>query len=674
MKKIKIISALITLLLMSCARDSKIELPAIIADGMVLQQNSQTAVWGRALPGSRINLRTDWDYTNTTTTQPDSTWEITFPTIKADNKPHKLIISAADTTIVIDDIQLGEVWLASGQDNMAMPLKGWENDTISGGQDAINAATDDQIRFFTVDRHISWSKNNMVKGKWLKATPENAQQFSAIGYFYAKTLRDSLDIPIAIINASYSGSTCEAWVSDKQLINSVDFGHQVSDLPQRAKEMDEYISWLNTLPHIAMPQDNIADWRLGHINTNDEFVTLSTPNCDQWHEMTLPKYWDSQDLGDFDGVVWFVKQISIPHRWIGKQLKLHLGNIDDCDETYINGICIGKHDKGGQSREQRIYTISSKYVQTANITIAIKVTDINGRGGFGGVDSEEGMRIQVAPSDYISLEGKWKYRPVGEFYEDFLALFDPIKDVFDTRPHPTSFMTHRSPSALYYGMIYPLSSYSIKGVVWMQGESNVRYSTTYEETMPLLINSFRETFKNPDLPFYFAQISPFEYYTESANLREAQRRTAQNVDNCKMVSTLDLGMCDKMRSPYKKEVSDRLARLALHNIYGYKELTESGPVLIDVNFRGQFVTLTFENSNGLYNDPRIPSQFEIAGDNKEFFTAIPIIQNNEINLYSHAVNFPRYVRYAYRNCSVATLFNSDGLPAESFFLIDKLEN
>ena len=103
-------------------------------------------------------------------------------------------------------------------------------------------------------------------------------------------------------------------------------------------------------------------------------------------------------------------------------------------------------------------------------------------------------------------------------------------------------------------------------------------------------------------------------------------------------------------------------------------MTESGPVLIDVSFRGQFVTLTFENANGLYNDPRIESLFEIAGDNKEFFMATPIIQGNEINLYSHAVNFPRYVRYAYKNCATATLFNSDGLPAESFFLIDKLEN
>lgn len=674
MKKIKAISTLVALLLMGCARDSKIELPAIIADGMILQQNSQMAIWGRALPGSRINLRTDWDFTNTTTTKPDSTWKIDFPTIKADNKTHKLVISASDTTIVIDDILLGEVWLAAGQDNMAMPLQGWGVDSVIGGSQAIAEATDDMIRFFNVDKHISWNEDNVLKGHWAKSTPENARLFSAIGYFFAQNLRDSLNVPIAIINATLNNSTCEAWTSDKQLINSTYFGHRVANLPQRAQEMDEYINWLNTMPKIILPHNDDIDNRLASVKTNDEFITMSSPNCDHWADMELPKYWDNKDLGDFDGVVWFVKQITIPHHWIGKQLELHLGNIDDCDMTYVNGICIGSHNQSGQYDVQRVYNIPSKFVQSPNLTIAIKVTDTNGQGGFGGTTTEEGMRIQVAHNDYISLEGRWKYRPVGEFYEDYLALFDPLGDVFAERPRPSSFMTQQSPAALFYGMIYPISNYAIKGVIWAQGEGNVRHSTAYEETMPLLINSFRETFKNPNLPFYFTQLTPYGYVSESANLREAQRRTAQNVDNCKMISTLDIGVCDQMRPPYKKEISDRLARVALHNLYGYKHITESGPILIDVSFKGQFVTLTFENADGLYNDPRKASQFEIAGENKEFFTATPIIQNNEINLYSHAVNFPRYVRYAYRNCSTATLFNSDGLPAESFFLIDKLEN
>ncbi len=671
MKTIRIISAIVAIWLTACNQESQMELPAIIANGMVIQQNSQMTFWGRALPGSHITLRTDWDFTSTTTAQPDSTWRIPFPVIGADNKPHRIAISSADTSIVIDEILIGEVWLASGQANMAMPLSGWEPDSVVGGTKAIAEANDDNIRFFNIDKHISWKKNNVLRGHWAKATPENAKLFSAVGYFFAQTLRDSLHLPIAIISAAVNSSTCEAWTNDKQLLNSTYFGHRVSNLPQRAKEMDEYYHWLNSMPKIKLPSFDDQDGRLATIHTNDEFITMATPNCDNWVSIQLPKYWDSKDLGDFDGVVWFVKNVSIPQRWVGHQLELHLGNIDDCDMTYINGICIGGYNTSGSCDVQRIYTIPSKYVQSSVLTIAIKVTDTSGQGGFGGC--ENGMRVQLSPTDFISIEGDWKYRPVGEFYEDYLVLFDPLGNVFSNRPHPSSFMTHRSPAALYYGMIYPISNYSIQGVIWAQGEANVKYATAYEETMPLLVNSFREAFNNPQMPFYFTQISPYQYVSESANLREAQRRTAQNVDNCKMVSTLDLGECKNMRPPYKKEVADRLSRLALHNVYGYKNITESGPVLIDVSFKGQFATLTFENAEGLYNDPRVPSQFEIAGENKEFFTAMPIIQGNEINLYSHAVNFPRYVRYAYRNCATATLFNSDGLPAESFYLIDKLE-
>jgi len=672
MKTIKTILSTLAVLITACTQESKIELPPIIADGMIIQQNSRMQFWGRALPGSHITIRTDWDFSNTTTALPDSTWAISFPTIAADNKEHKIVVSSSDTSIVIDDILLGEVWLASGEDNMAMPIIGWGLDTIAGWREALQNADDDKLRFFTVDKHISWKKDNIIRGKWEKSTKENAKLFSATAYFFAKALRDSLDVPVAILNSSLNNSTCEAWCSDKQLLNSTYFGHRVANLPQRAKEMDEYIAWLNSMPKIKLPSNNDMESRLASVQTNDEFITMSTPNCEKWAEIELPKYWDSNDLGDFDGVVWFVKQVSIPQRWIGKQLELHLGTIDDCDMTYINGICIGAHENFGQYDVERIYTVPGRFVRSSTLTVAIKVTDISGQGGFG--KAEKGMRLQLSPNDAISIEGVWKYRPIGEFYEEYLVLFDPLGDVFADRPHPSSFMTHKSPSALFYGMIYPISKYRIKGVIWSQGESNVKNATAYEETMPLLVNSFREAFDEPHLPFYFTQIAPYNYVSESANLREAQRRTAQNVDNCKMVSTLDLGICKVMRPPYKKVMADRLARLALYNSYGYKNMTESGPVLIDVSFRGQFVTLTFENANGLYNDPRIESLFEIAGDNKEFFMATPIIQGNEINLYSHAVNFPRYVRYAYKNCATATLFNSDGLPAESFFLIDKLEN
>lgn len=660
----------------ACGQITKIEIPEIISDGMIIQQNSHMTIWGKALPGSYVSLKTDWDFSNTATASYDSVWTITFPTIKADNKPHKLTITTSDTTIILKDILLGEVWLASGQSNMVMPLEGMGTDTVEGSAAVIAAAKDSYLRMFSLERNITWKKNAKPHGKWVAASPSTAGKFSAAAYFFAKTLRDSLKVPVGIINASFRSTPSEAWTSDKQLLNSVDYGHKVANLPMLAAEMDEYIEWLHTMPRIKLSKMAEHEGRLATISVNDEFVTSPTFDCSQWSEMRLPVFWDDDVLGDFDGVVWFIKKLEIPRRWIGKTLTLCLGAIDDCDMTYVNGVNVGGHSHAGEYDVPREYSISGKYITDTQITIAIRVTDTGSRGGFAGC--EGGMRIQLSPKDAVSLEGNWKYRPAGEFFDERLVLFDPVNGAFYDRPRPSLYLSGLSPAAAYYGMIYPIANYTVNGVLWAQGEGNIGRATQYEELLPLLINSFRDTYSNDKLPFIFAQLPSWNYGncndSKVANLREAQRRVAQKMDNCYMYSSTDLGSPYTAHSSLKKQSGNRFARLALYHVYGYKNIVPCGPVLTDAAEKGQFLTLTFDNADGLYVDESRPNQFEIAGADGEFFPATAVVQGNTINLFSHAVSNPKYVRYIYKNCALPTLFNGEGLPAEGFMYVDKLEN
>lgn len=672
-----IVSVALAMLSVACAHESRLQLPAIISDGMVIQQNSNMTFWGRALPGAYVTIHTDWDITVTATASPDSVWSVSFPTKAADNKPHQIAISTSDTAIVINDILLGEVWLASGQDNMRMPLLGWGLDTIANSAKYIAEANDKYLRMFDMDRRISWRKEFEIRGEWKPTTPENAEMFGAAAYFFAKTLRDSLNVPVGIINNSVGSTPCEAWVSDDMLKESVDFGHKVTDLNALANGMDQYVSWLRSLPYIKIPNNYDHERRLAAIDVNDEFVTLAMPQYDSWDEMNLPKYWDEDVLGDFDGIVWFVKEVAIPESWVGKNISVHLGAIDDCDKTYANGICIGEHNHSGEYAVQRAYNIPARYVKSTSVVIAVRVTDTGGEGGFAGTLDDKGMCLQQG-SEVVSLEGPWKFRPAGEFYEDNLVLFDPVGDVFISRPTPSLFLTHRSPSALFYGMVYPISKYSISGIIWNQGEANVNHATQYRETFPLLIKSFRKAFNSPNLPFYFAQTSSWQYNhcdsTSLASIREAQRQVAAEVPNVAMFSTVDISEPRTPHPSHKDIEGQRFARLALHHNYGFKHITPSGPVLRDVNTLGQFLNLTFDNAEGLQISPVDYAAFEIAGEDERFFTASTVIHNNTISLFSYAVPNPLYVRYVYRNCSSGVIYNSEMLPAESFMTTPKLEN
>ena len=226
-----------------------------------------------------------------------------------------------------------------------------------------------------------------------------------------------------------------------------------------------------------------------------------------------------------------------------------------------------------------------------------------------------------------------------------------------------------APSALFNGMIYPLLNYTIKGVIWYQGESNRFDCDLYATLFKGMISSWRKYWDKPDLPFYFVQIAPYDYkdYEEASGfLREAQEKALQ-LEHTGMAVTLDIGDIHDIHPKNKQEVGRRLALLAFAKTYSQTVPTSfEGPSYEFSRIEGEGIQVYFRNSRILSNKNVPLSGFRIAGADGIFRQARAVIAGNSVMVSSKDVPIPNYVRYAFRNTDTASVFDQWGLPGGSF--------
>jgi sialate O-acetylesterase len=233
----------------------------------------------------------------------------------------------------------------------------------------------------------------------------------------------------------------------------------------------------------------------------------------------------------------------------------------------------------------------------------------------------------------------------------------------------------QGPGLLYNGMLHSFRNLPVKGIIWYQGESNRLKAEKYKELFPALIHSWRTGRDQPDLPVYFVQIAPFNYSAfndppnAAALLKEAQLHVMKTVPNTGMVVTADIGDCQNIHPPDKKEVGRRLAYWALANNYNMKGVEFSGPVYRSMEPEdGQRIRIYFDyTSNGLTSFGYDLKGFEIAGADRKFVSAQATIHaDHSVSVWNNSVSEPVAVRYAFGNCVEGTLFNLAGLPASPF--------
>lgn len=197
--------------------EAKIQLPAILGSGMVLQQKAEVRLWGKAASDRRITVHTSWNnQQQETNSDKEGRWVLTIVTPKAGG-PYTILISDGEE-LVLNDVLIGEVWLCSGQSNMEMPVKGFRGQPAAESQTTIvNANPDRALRLFTVKRAYSSIPEDDVTGQWEHNSPEPVSTFSAVAYYYGDQLQKVLGVPVGLIHASWSGSSIEPWISKENL-------------------------------------------------------------------------------------------------------------------------------------------------------------------------------------------------------------------------------------------------------------------------------------------------------------------------------------------------------------------------------------------------------------------------------------------------------------------------
>lgn len=192
---------------------AEIKLPSVFCNNMVLQQQTEAAIWGKADKNASVKVNTSWNNKSySTKASSDGSWKIKVQTPKAGG-PYEITISDGKT-LKLKNVLIGEVWVCSGQSNMEMPMKGYRNQPILGSSDAIALSSNPNIRLFTVKKATSLEPLTDFTGDWKLCEPENVYEFSATAYYYGLMLNKALNVPIGLINTSWGGTRIEPWISE----------------------------------------------------------------------------------------------------------------------------------------------------------------------------------------------------------------------------------------------------------------------------------------------------------------------------------------------------------------------------------------------------------------------------------------------------------------------------
>jgi sialate O-acetylesterase len=621
------------------------ELNPLIQHDAVLQCNMRVPVWGAARDGEIISATFDGQTVSTVSV--NGKWMLWLEPMKANATPQTLTVSG-ETTRVITNVLVGEVWIASGQSNMErqLGLRAGQKPIVNWEREAA-AASHGEIRQFYVPQTKAFTPQSEVKGRWSVCSPETVKDFTAVGYFFARDLFAARRVPVGIIHSSWGGTPAEAWTSEAALQQLPDFVGPLAEMKRfsadpelvRRETQAKREAWFQKVDPGSKPG---STWGATELGTSD------------WKPMTLPALWESGANTDFDGIFWFRRTLELPPDWDGGDALLHLGAIDDIDATWINGTWLGSTT--GWS-EPRVYRVPARQLKRGANVIAVRVLDTGGGGGlYGGADA---MRLMYGwlgqgsqhPAKAISLVGQWMSKQGASLR---VTGWPPAS--FDQSPS--------APTVLYNGMIAPLLPYAMRGVIWYQGEANVGRERQYQQLFPAMIADWRRAWGRGDFPFLFVQIAP--YSTMTPEIREAQLLSWQRTTNTALAVTIDCGDAEDIHPANKEPVGVRLALAARALAYGEK-IEYAGPVFDSMTIDGTNAVLRFAHlGGGLVAKDGALKGFTVAGTNNVFHPAQAKIVDDTVVVSGVEASRPLIVRYGWSNVPEGNLFNRAGLPASPF--------
>jgi len=606
----------------------------IFTDNMVLQRGKLNTILGWAEPGSTVKVEIA-GATVSGVAGADRRWQVKIKP-PAVGGPYTVKISAG-TTVALENVLVGDVWICGGQSNMGLPLRFTKN-----GEEEAKLANYPEIRFFTVAGHVAYHSTDLVEGKWSAITPESANWVSAVGYYFARKVRQETHVPIGLILDNMGGTPAEAWTSAEALRPLKDF-----DIP---------LAELDKLSAAGAPEygNYVMHWYDEYDKGLKEKWADPALDDSAWKTVQIPGGFTELGVPSTPALAWFRKEIVLTDPLPAGRSMIMLGVIERMDTVYINGKEVGA---SAWVENPRAYFGGA--LKPGRNVIAIRVLKTKPDGGF--MSKAEDLHIVLGDKSSIPLAGEWKGQ---------LSL-----DARPPQPLPISYENWPvMPAVLYEGMLKPVAPLSIAGALWYQGEQNSPRGYQYRRILPAMIADWRKLFAQGDFPFYIVSLPAFKHRSptpvegdEWTETRESQAITAATVPNSCLAVTIDTGDPDNIHSPEKVQVGERLALCALAKYYKEKDVVYAGPTLKSVERLSGSIRIHYTHTDGglIVKGDKL-GEFAVAGEDHKWVWADARIEGDTIVVSSASVPNPKEVRYAWQSNPLATLYNGAGLPAVPF--------
>ncbi len=633
---------LLTFVLACLFVQSKAQLkPArIFGDHMVLQRNQPIPVWGTTEKNTRVDVHFNGQHMNTKS-DADGNWKIFLNPMK-EGGPYNMIIESGRETVSFTDVMLGEVWVCSGQSNMEFTL----NNAL-GFKNEQKVARAQPIRQFHVPDRISLVPDaDMAGGEWVQADTNTVGNFTAVGYFFAKKLAKELNVTVGLINSSWGGTMAECWISKESQLSDPNLAPRVQHMPATWDGLKHQVD--STIKFFSFPNMPVTYYK------PEELATEPPSFFEKWQKGNIGAWEWQGKWASYRGEGFMEHTTRLDNGAAAKTSVLHLGQTDADMLLYINGTPIKPN------------------VVNGNFQVSLPAGTWKAGDNALLLDLQS---LQKNPSWFgLGIDGDWTNVYV-QFPDTAITLADNnwrlMPDM--SKPYHFDYSPNNTVATLYNGMIAPITSYPIAGVIWYQGEANTQKAYQYRTTFPLLIADWRQKW-GKDFPFLFVQLSSWGTTPNSnqgsdwAELREAQAMTL-SVPKTGMVITTDVGDVNNIHPRDKADVGFRLANEALNTAYGLLNEDRS-PLFKSVDFKDGYalVTLTHTDDGLTAKDPYgYIKGFELAGADKKFYFAKAEIVGNQVKVWCDQVKQPVSVHYAWTNAPVeANLFNKQGYPVGPF--------
>jgi sialate O-acetylesterase len=612
----------------------------IFGDHMVLQQKMQFPVWGTARPQSTVQVVLA-GFTATTVTDDDGRWFVRLPSMNAGG-PYAMHIMG-DQELHFKDVMVGEVWIASGQSNMAWNLGagvGPETDRV------ISEAFYPGIRFFNVPLEpFSIPRTDLTGGFWSVCSPLTVRSMSAVAYSFAKELHTTENVPVGVICTHVGATRIESWISEEMLKSFKPYSNSVDRMDRDTIRWNQYLQQ-------SRRNEKIRD-SLSLVLQEGVKIKVHLKDYDDsgWNMVDYPMTMVSVNLSRYWGFVWFRKRFDFPFGTTAQDYFVQLPYKCKSLDMYLNGNPV--YMVQGEDSKKQVFKIRSEQFNHPDNVLSLRMLVYWGIGELGFEDLPAKL-VSADGKHEIPLTGSWKYNA---------GVEPPI-------PQRQDYFNHYN--VLFNGMVAPVVPYGIRGVIWYQGEQNSGNPRQYRTLFPMLISDWRIRWQQGYFPFLYVQLAGYRPRKASpspdqwAEIREAQMM-ALRVPQTGMASAIDLGDTYDIHPLRKIPVGQRLFKAAQKVAYG-ENVVHMGPVY-DTSFTdGSIVRVKFTSSgSGLVSKDGQPLRgFALAGEDKIFHWAQARIDGHDVVVSCPEVPSPVAVRYGWDSNPDVTLYNREGLPASPF--------